>query len=258
MATSKSPGADELENWHRWFLVKDQDWVPPASLTPDVLDKFADHRIIWLKDAVDLMAFGSEAPASNGDERAVRRQQACRVICKGAGTNRFDITGCEGPSVGGAGQKIPPSYFDLDRRLADKDNCLEVDRERLSDTDFSVHFDAQVKQHWGLWCEVRVEAPRFLTWLRSILAPEGTGRSILTTAAPTAAISAGEKSDDSIYREWVARHEGQTPPNRDADRDHLRAHFPNITQDRIRTLRRELAPPGWKSRGRRPGPAAKK
>jgi hypothetical protein len=252
MATSKSPGADELENWHRWFLVKDQDWAPPAALTPDALDKFTDHRIIWLKDAVDLMAFGSEAPASNSDERAVRRQQACRTICMGAGTDKFDVTGCEGLSVGGAGQKIPISYFDLDRRLADQDNRLEVDRERLSDTDFNINFNAQTEQHWGLWCEVRVEAPRFLTWLRSLLAPKEAGQSNSSTTVGIL------KSDDVIYREWVARHEGQTPPSRDADRDHLRAHFPNITQDRIRTLRRELAPPSWKSHGRRPGTAAKK
>jgi hypothetical protein len=196
MAASKSPGADELENWHRWFLVKDQDWAPPAALTPDALDKFTDHRIIWLKDAVDLMAFGSEAPASNSDERAVRRQQACRTICMGAGTDKFDVTGCEGLSVGGAGQKIPISYFDLDRRLADQDNRLEVDRERLSDTDFNIHFNAQTEQHWGLWCEVRVEAPRFLKWLRSLLAPKEAGQS---NSSATAGIL---KSDDVIYREW--------------------------------------------------------
>jgi hypothetical protein len=56
--------------------------------------------------------------------------------------------------------------------------------------------------------------------------------------------------EDVVYREWIELHQGQIPPSRNADRDHLRAHFPSITQERIRTLRRELAPREWTKPGR--------
>jgi hypothetical protein len=59
-------------------------------------------------------------------------------------------------------------------------------------------------------------------------------------------------SEEAAYQDWIARHMGLTPPSRDADRDHMRSLFSGITQERLRALRRDLAPPSWTGRGRRP------
>jgi hypothetical protein len=53
------------------------------------------------------------------------------------------------------------------------------------------------------------------------------------------------------YMSWVAAHEGKTPPTREDDLRHMKLRFPTINKDRVRNLRRDLAPEHWKARGRR-------
>jgi hypothetical protein len=63
---------------------------------------------------------------------------------------------------------------------------------------------------------------------------------------------------EAAYKTWIARHIGQTPPDRDADLDHMRLLFPGIDQGLVRDLRREHAPKTWTGKGRRRGAAKKK
>ncbi len=65
-------------------------------------------------------------------------------------------------------------------------------------------------------------------------------------------------TEEAAYQTWIARHIGQTPPDRKADRDYMRSLFSGIKQERLRALRRDHAPPDWKGRGRRQGAATKK
>jgi hypothetical protein len=58
------------------------------------------------------------------------------------------------------------------------------------------------------------------------------------------------RTDEEVYRDWIVQYQGKRPPSRDADREHMRGHFSGITQERLRTLRRDLAPIEWTKRGR--------
>jgi hypothetical protein len=54
---------------------------------------------------------------------------------------------------------------------------------------------------------------------------------------------------EAAYRDWIARHDGQTPPSRDADEEHMRSKFPGLSRPRLRELRSSLAPSAWKKAG---------
>ena len=57
--------------------------------------------------------------------------------------------------------------------------------------------------------------------------------------------------EENAYRNWIEQNRGKRPPNREADRDFMRGLFgPAITQERLRSLRRELAPSEWTNHGR--------
>jgi hypothetical protein len=55
----------------------------------------------------------------------------------------------------------------------------------------------------------------------------------------------------AAYRNWIAQHEGRTPPSRADDEAEMLRRFPHLTRDRVRDLRNEFAPDAWKRRGRR-------
>jgi hypothetical protein len=60
-----------------------------------------------------------------------------------------------------------------------------------------------------------------------------------------------KRETEAVYRDWIAQHEGQMPPSRDEDWNHMKRHFPKIPRDRVRELRNELAPKAWLQQGRR-------
>jgi hypothetical protein len=56
---------------------------------------------------------------------------------------------------------------------------------------------------------------------------------------------------EAAYRNWIAQHEGRTPPSRAKDEAEMLERFPHLTRDRIRDLRNKHAPDNWKRKGRR-------
>lgn len=71
------------------------------------------------------------------------------------------------------------------------------------------------------------------------------------TDEPPALRKAASKADtEAAYRDYVARHAGPKPPGRENDLAHMRSLFPNIHRDRVRDLRRTLAPESWSQKGR--------
>ncbi len=54
---------------------------------------------------------------------------------------------------------------------------------------------------------------------------------------------------EAAYCDWIARHDGQRPPSRDADEEHMRSKFPGLSRLRLRELRSSLAPSSWKKAG---------
>jgi hypothetical protein len=62
----------------------------------------------------------------------------------------------------------------------------------------------------------------------------------------------GTKAEtEAAYKNWIAQHEGRTPPSRDEDIRHMKGRFPKIPRNRVRELRNRLAPSEWVQQGRR-------
>jgi hypothetical protein len=73
-------------------------------------------------------------------------------------------------------------------------------------------------------------------------------------ASPSAPIpyERGTKAEtEAAYKNWIAQHEGRTPPSRDEDIRHMKGRFPKIPRNRVRELRNRLAPGEWVQQGRR-------
>jgi hypothetical protein len=96
--------------------------------------------------------------------------------------------------------------------------------------------------------------PRYLAVL--ILATEAiaafppleAGPALVVISAPAPKVEAG--ADEKAYLDWIAQHKEKRPPDRTADRDYMRSRISDITQVRLRELRRNLAPSEWTKPGR--------
>ncbi len=78
---------------------------------------------------------------------------------------------------------------------------------------------------------------------------EVSGASANVSETPQTAQVLTKHDVEAKYRDWVAMHDGQSPPDRDMDLRHMREFSPNVSRKRLRDLRNTIAPEEW----RRPG-----
>ena len=114
--------------------------------------------------------------------------------------------------------------------------------------DFSVRAGFSGDEHWNAY-GVHFDRLQVVTIIPD--APPAEPRGIPSCHVGAATEGPEANQDEQVYQEWIAQNEGKSPPNRIADRDFMRERCPLITQPRLRELRKQLAPPDWKSRGRR-------
>jgi hypothetical protein len=103
------------------------------------------------------------------------------------------------------------------------------------------------------------KAPQSIRWqdplfsrmdVRTAFETEAIPTPPATTSAPLVRIPTKAETT-AAYRDWVAKHEGATPPSRVEDEKYMKGLFPHIPRDRVRDLRSEFAPEPWRRRGRR-------
>jgi hypothetical protein len=129
---------------------------------------------------------------------------------------------------------------------------VKIDPSEWNDLDFSSGFN-------GTWDHdaigrITETDPRYLAVL--ILATEAiaafppleAGPALVVISAPAPKVEAG--ADEKAYLDWIAQHKEKRPPDRTADRDYMRSRISDITQVRLRELRRNLAPSEWTKPGR--------
>ncbi len=147
-------------NETRWQSFQDTPWSPPPSLNVLTID--VKLPATWFNQAVDQMAFGSEAVPSDLLERAARRCQASRALCQAARKTYVEFIG--NPDRPGDGSDlIPREYFDVPRQLGHADNSLETVLDQVSDDDFVVVTEGGHQK----WFNVRVLTSAFVGWLRT-------------------------------------------------------------------------------------------
>jgi hypothetical protein len=153
-----------------------EDWSAPPALTENTLVELHDKPVVWLSDAINLMAFGKKVEdrhqikpsrLSDFEEelKIARRRQAARALL--GDPARKNVVGFIGsPSVeSDQSDTIPPRYFDIPRNLGDIDHSVATDWDQYSDTDFCHGFPGKHQE----WFNVRVAGPQFLSWLASQL-----------------------------------------------------------------------------------------
>jgi hypothetical protein len=157
-------------------LLQEQWFAPPAIINNHLVE-LRDNPVVWLSDAINLMAFGTtkvegrhhiEPPRVANFEEEVKiaqRRQAARALL--GDPARKNVVGFVGsPSVeSDQSDTIPSRYFDIPRNLGDIDNSVATDWDQYSDTDFCHGFPGKHQE----WFNVRVAGPQFLSWLASQL-----------------------------------------------------------------------------------------
>jgi hypothetical protein len=161
MATN--PKRDDLAAYSKWLAVQNAAWSAPA--TPEAaLRKIESEPAIWLNQAVDVMAFGDGAAATDPMEKAAGRCQASRALCEAARRDEVKLIGS--PSKpGDSSEPIPRPYFDTPRQLDDQDNSLGTNLDALSDDEFTI---ARAGGHQR-WFNVRAETNSLVLWLRGFV-----------------------------------------------------------------------------------------
>ena len=138
-------------------------WEPRSSLE-DALRKIQDFPVVWLYQAVDIMAFGNEKPATDPLEFAARRCKASRELCQAARKELVRAMGSPG-RPGDDSDPIPRAYFDIPRQLGSADNSISTALDKVSDEDFEAARSGGHKK----WFSVRIETRSFLDWLRGFV-----------------------------------------------------------------------------------------
>jgi hypothetical protein len=148
---------EKLERWQAFAMAP---WSRPANLAEAVTQAEA-KRVLWLIDAIDMMAFGPDAPPEDALEAGARRLQACRALCRAAAEQSFPLFGMLGETADRL-ETIPGAYLTVDYRLGSGHNVLERDGSSVPESD-----DAQFDRlHKAKWFEVQIGDKRqFLNWL---------------------------------------------------------------------------------------------
>ena len=60
-----------------------------------------------------------------------------------------------------------------------------------------------------------------------------------------------KKQLNDAYEAWIAAHADKVPPSETDDVRHMKSLFSGVSRQRVRELRRALAPEEWKEKGRR-------
>ena len=154
-----SPNND-LAKYSECLALQDEHWVPPASLET-ALRKIQDLPVVWLNQAVDIMAFGNESAASHPMEFAARRCQASRALCQGARMDQVRAIG-NPDRPGDKSEPIPRAYFDIPRQLGSADNSVETALDNISTQEFMIAAGGGHQK----WFNVRIETRSLSVWLR--------------------------------------------------------------------------------------------
>ncbi|KQT21733.1 MULTISPECIES: hypothetical protein [unclassified Bradyrhizobium] len=161
---------EKLERWQAFAMAP---WSRPANLSEAVPQAEA-KRVLWLIDAIDMMAFGPDAPPGDALEAGARRLQACRALCRAAAEQSFPLFGMLGETADRL-ETIPGAYLTVDYRIGSGHNVLERDGSSVPESD-----DAQFDRlHKAKWFEVQIGDKRqFLAWL------SGEAEPIVPNAGP--------------------------------------------------------------------------
>ncbi|WP_407174551.1 hypothetical protein [Bradyrhizobium sp. STM 3562] len=224
---------EEREHLDRWRAFMAQPWTPDA-VTPEALNQLQEQSIIWLDDAIDLMAFGLGACPLDPIERAARRAPATRAFCEAARLGKFALYGSRNAGSDD-GQQIPTRYFDFPRRLGGREpsRVLELDLADISDDRV---FDDDHAGRRTKWFDVRIDQPgSFFEWLRGQAPAKTPERSTLEQVEAT-------------YLQRIQEHRGKKNPSRDEDVKWLQQKF-GIDRTTARDIRKRLAPPEWQDPG---------
>lgn len=165
--TKRTSARDEAHAYAKWLSVQDDPWMAPPTLEA-ALRKVEAEPAIWLNRAVDVMAFGNDAGASDPMEFAARRCQASRALCEAARTGHVKMIGSPN-QPGDLSDPIPRAYFDTPRQLGSKDNSLETNLDAVSDDEFTVATSGGHQK----WFSVRAETNSLVLWLRGFVSARG-------------------------------------------------------------------------------------
>lgn len=164
------------EKMERWQAFAIAPWSRPANLA-EAIGRAEKMPLIWLIDAVDMMAFGDAPPPADAMEAGARRLQACRALCRAAAEQSFPLLGMLGEAADRL-ETISGAYLSVDYRIGSGHNVLERDGSSIPEGD-EAQFD---RLHKAKWFEVRIGDKRqFLDWL---LAPSAASLPDPAEASP--------------------------------------------------------------------------
>lgn len=224
--------APERERLTRWREFAKRPWVP-GPLVDDVMAAIQAKRTIWLKDAIDLMAFSWCSGPMDLVEQGARRTQACRALSEAVQDGRFALCGSNNKPSDDV-EEIPAHYFSSPRRLGG-DNILEID---LSDEGVSDQTFDSAKDRTK-WFDVRfVEPARFIEWLLIEIAAAKPAQERLLAKDY-------EPAYKNRLKKLIDAGEQSTRPE-----DEIWGRQRRIKRDVVRKLREAFAPPEWSDPGR--------
>jgi hypothetical protein len=164
-------GATWGKSWIMAGTVQASPWATPPTLKA-ALSTFENKAAVWLSEALDVMAFGTEKVPDHPVEAAVRRTQASKGLCQAARSGLVQMFGAANHQCD-ANDPIPRAYFDIPRQIGSDANSLDVFSDPISDDEF---YGVGDNGGYQKWFNVRIETSSLLDWLRSVVrtdAPQG-------------------------------------------------------------------------------------
>jgi len=143
-----------------------QAWRPPGNLTLEKIDALGP--VVWLSDAIDIMAFGGEPPecevTSDGRPNFGNILQRCRSAKALFNAAHAGAVECRGTlkEGGDVSDPIDKSYFQMPRALGCRDNSIETDQLSVSGETLEAFWRGEHKKWWN----VTVDSEQFAAWLK--------------------------------------------------------------------------------------------
>lgn len=144
-------------------------WKAP-SISNETINRIRREPRIWLRQAIEMMAFGDGDRPSCIELIAAKQQRACKALCDAARHERVNLIGNRG-GHGNRSDPIPPTYFDYPRCLGHEDNAIETDASdnAVGITTYVAIREDQKHKRFPVWSHVRIETESFLVWFQSQL-----------------------------------------------------------------------------------------